>query len=438
MIAELDAIRALTDDEWREVAERTLLGWFPTGRPEQKPSPVGDWLVYAYVAGRGAGKTRTGAEWLAEQAITLPSTRWAVVAPTHADVRDTCIEGESGLLRVLRRRLPGVDWGSAWNRTTLELTLPNGSKIKGFTAEKPDRLRGPQHHGAWADELAAWDDPDAWDQLQFGLRLGAIPRTVVTTTPRPTKLVRRLRARSEASDGVVWVGGSTFDNAANLSAAALTELRSQYEGTRLGRQELYAELLTDTPGALWTLASIDEDRAEAPPPHPQRIVVGVDPAVTAGEESDSTGIIVAALGDDGHYYVLDDRTMKASPERWATAVIDAHDYWCGDRIIAEVNNGGDLVTTVMRSVDPSVPVRTVHASRGKRVRAEPVAALYERHLVHHVGVLEDLEDQMTTWTPEHATSPDRLDALVWALTELAGLDTGRKQRRRSIAETTAA
>lgn len=423
----LDTVRAMTHDEWVRV-QVVLQAWFPTGRPEQKPEP-GPWLVHAYVAGRGAGKTRSGAEWAAEQAIANPGCRIAVVAPTSADVRDTCVEGQSGLRAVLRRRIPGLDWGKAWNRTLLELTLPNGSKLKGFSADEPERLRGPQHHFAWCDELASWRYPDAWDQLQFGLRLGEWPRSFVTTTPRPTKLVRRLWARAEAKQGVTWVSGSTFDNAENLSAAALAELRATYEGTRLGRQELYAELLLDTPGALWTEASIEASRV-AVAPSMRRVVVAIDPAVTAGEDSDWTGIVAAGLGDDGQLYVLDDRTCRESPDAWARRAVALYDELEGDRVVAEVNNGGDLVATVLHAVDPGVPVRSVHASRGKRMRAEPVAALYEQGRVHHVGNFDELEEQMTTWTPESGTSPDRLDALVWAITDLAIEHAPR--RRRSI------
>lgn len=427
MTSTLDAVRSMTDAEWREVS-RVLLAWFPTGRPEQKP-PDGPWLVHAYVAGRGAGKTRSGAEWIVEQALTKPGSRGAIVAPTSADVRDTCVEGQSGLRAVLRRRIPGIDWGRTWNRTLLELSLPNGAKIKGFSADEPERLRGPQHHFAWCDEVASWRYPEAWDQLQFGLRLGDWPRTFVTTTPKPTKLIRKLRHRADTDQGVTWVSGSTFDNEANLSAAALAELRATYEGTRIGRQELYAELLLDTPGALWTVDLIDQHRVSAAPAM-QRVVVAIDPAVTSGEDSDATGIVAAGIGVDGDLYVLHDRTIWASPEQWARRAVALYDEVEGDRIVAEVNNGGDLVETVLHAVDPLVPVRTVHASRGKRVRAEPVAALYEQGRVHHVGSMPELEEQMTTWTPESGDSPDRLDALVWAITDLAIERLPR--RRRSI------
>jgi predicted phage terminase large subunit-like protein len=416
MTATLEAVQAMSDAEWAEVA-RLLLACFPTGRPEQMPESDEGWLIYAYVAGRGAGKTRTGAEWIVDQAKQNPGSRWAIVAPTSSGVRDTCIEGESGVLNVLRRRMPGVDWGRAWNRTLLEITLPNGSRIKGFSAAEPERLRGPQHHGAWCDELGSWVYPDAWDQMQFGLRLGDRPRTVVTTTPRPTKLIRSLRERADAEGIVRWVPGSTFDNAANLSAVALAELKSRYEGTRIGRQELYAELLVDTPGALWTVDNIEAHRVEHAPAM-KRVVVAIDPAVTSGEDSDSTGIVAAGLGVDGELYVLHDRTCRLSPDGWAQAAVALYDEVEGDRIVAEVNNGGDLVETVLRTVDSSVPVRKVHASRGKRLRAEPVAALYEQGRVHHVGGLSELEDQMTTWTPDSTDSPDRLDALVWAITDL--------------------
>jgi predicted phage terminase large subunit-like protein len=425
-VTTLELVQTLSDAEWADLS-RELLAWFPTGRPEQKPR--GDWLVYAFVAGRGAGKTRSGAEWIVDKAITMPGNRGAIVAPTSADVRDTCIEGESGVEVVARRRLPGLDWDRVYNRTMAEIDLPNGSRIKGFSAEKPERLRGPQHHYAWADELAVWPTADAWDQLQFGLRLGERPCTVVTTTPRPTRLVRRLRDRADREDAVVWVGGSTFDNAENLSAAALAELRAQYEGTRIGRQELYAELLLDTPGALWTLEGIERDRRHEHPPL-RRVVVAIDPAVTTGEDSDATGIVAAGVDFAGDCWVLDDATCRLSPEQWARRAIDLYDTHAGDRIVAEVNNGGDLVATVLRTVDPSVPVRSVHASRGKRVRAEPVAALYEQGKVHHVGVHAALEEQMTTWTPEATESPDRLDALVWAITDLA--IEPAKRRRRSI------
>jgi phage terminase large subunit-like protein len=410
---------ASTRDDWRSwpPEHKARLRWHLQRRPSQAP-PDGDWLVWLILAGRGWGKTRTGAEWLAESALRTAGSRWAVVAPTYADARDTCVEGESGLLAVL----PGAV--QQWNRSLGELTLSNGSRIKLFSADEPERLRGPQHHGAWCDEPASWRyGTEAWDQLQFGLRLGDHPRTVVTGTPKPIRLVKTLAERGAPE--VVITRGSTFDNAANLAPAALAELRARYEGTRLGRQELYAELLLDTPGALWTQATIDDDRVTQAPTL-TRVVTAIDPAVTSGDQSDETGIVTVGVGIDGHAYVLADRSCRLSPDGWARRTVAAHDEFEGDRIVAEVNNGGDLVERVIRTVDAAVPYRAVHASRGKRVRAEPVAALYEQHRVHHVGVFGDLEDQMCGWTPESGTSPDRMDALVWALTDLM---LGEEKRR---------
>lgn len=279
------------------------------------------------------------------------------------------------------------------------------------------------------DELAAWRYPEAWDQLQFGLRLMAPdlePRTVVTTTPKPTKLVRSLVDRATTH----VTRGSTFENEANLAPAALEELRSLYEGTRIGRQELYAELLLDTPGALWTMAMLDAEGVRVDHvPDLVRVVTAIDPAVTSGEESDETGIVTVGQDHDGDLYVLADDTTKATPEGWASVAIGAMDRHGSDRIVAEVNNGGDLVESVLRAVDRTVPYRKVTASRGKRVRAEPVAAMYEQGRVHHVRGLEELEAQMCSWTPDGGQgSPDRLDALVWACTEL-GLG---KRRRRGV------
>ena len=361
------------------------------------------------MAGRGAGKTRTAAEYLAWQAITNPETRWAIVAPTHADARDTCVEGESGILNVLR------DYGvlQDYNRSRSEIFLINKSRIKLYSGEEPDRLRGPQFHGGWFDELAAFKYPEAWDQYQFGARLGTHPRTIVTTTPRPTKLIKDLLKR----DNVRVVRGSTFDNAKNLAPSALAELRLRYENTRLGRQELYGEVLEEVEGALWTRDTIESARVTKAPPL-VRIVVGVDPAVTSGETSDETGIVVVGMTADGHYYVLDDKTLRATPDAWARAAVSAYQEHKADRIVAETNNGGDMVTLLMRQVDSTVSVKKVTATRGKQLRAEPISSLYEQGRVHHVGYFAELEMQMCEWTPQSNESPDRLDALVWAITEL--------------------
>jgi phage terminase large subunit-like protein len=411
-------------------ATTTTDTYFPSARPNQL-APDGDWSVWLIQAGRGYGKTRTGAEWLIDQALTHPGTRWAILAPTFADARDTCVEGDSGILAVLERRGRRAD--ATWNRSLGEVILTNGSRIKLFSGDEPERLRGPQHHGAWCDEPASLRRPDAWDQLMFGLRLGTKPRTVVTGTPKPVALVRTLVARAgDGSGQVIRTTGATRDNFANLASAAVDELEARYGGTRLGRQELDGELLDDTPGALWTLDLIDLHRVSAAPDL-ATIVVAVDPAVTYSDASDLTGIVAAGVGHDGDVYVLGDWTSPepVSPERWATRVVDAHDHHAADHVVAETNNGGDLVVSVIHTVDPTVPVRKVTASRGKQVRAEPVAALYEQGRVHHVGVMAELEDQLTSWTPDAAKSPDRLDALVWAVTDLAV--TERKRRRSIVA-----
>ena len=390
------------------VASRLL--WLEDARENQIP-PEGDWLTWLIMSGRGWGKTRTGAEWIAHHAITQDRTRWAVVAPTFADARDTCAEGESGLINILNRYKALANW----NRSIGEILLTNGSRIKLFSAEEPDRLRGPQHHGAWCDELAAWVRPEAYDQLQFGLRLGERPQTVITTTPKPVPLLKNLLKR----DNAVITRGSTYENRANLASTALAELEARYGNTRLGRQELQGELLEDMEGALWTRAWIEDKRLEPKDMPPlYRIVVAIDPAVTSNEDSDETGIVVAGATSEGHFYVLEDATLKATPDGWGRRAVQAFNDWSADKIIAETNNGGDMIIATIQQVDRLVPVKKVVASRGKQLRAEPISALYEQGRVHHVGMFSKLEDQMVTWTPESRQSPDRLDALVWALTEL--------------------
>lgn len=362
------------------------------------------WLI---LAGRGFGKTRTGAEWVRAQIERHGRRRVALVARTTADARDTMVEGESGLLACC----------PPWCRPRYEpskrrLTWPNGAMATTYSGDRPDQLRGPQHDAAWADELAAWRYPDAWDQLLFGLRLGIGPRAVVTTTPRPTPLVVALLADPR----VIVTRGTTLENRANLAPTTLDALLTRYEGTRLGRQELYAEVLTDPPGALWRRDALDAARVDRAPDL-VRVVVGVDPAATHGEGSDETGIVVAGLGADGHGYVLEDASLRASPAGWGARAVEAYHRHAADRIVAETNQGGDMVALTLRTIDATVPVRPVRATRAKRSRAEPVAALYEQSRVHHVGAWPELEDQLCQWTPG-APSPDRLDALVWALTEL--------------------
>jgi predicted phage terminase large subunit-like protein len=391
-------------------------GWRAKARPEQL-LPEGDaWNGVVFQAGRGWGKTRTGAEGVKEQVESGRANRIALVAPTAADARDTMVEGESGLLAV----------SSDWCRPNYEpskrkLAWPNGAIAHTFSSEEADRLRGPQFDFAWADELAAWNEPQAtWDMLMFGLRLGSHPRWLVTTTPRPIKLLKELIAR-EGRDVVVR-RGSTFENAANLAPPFLEAIRARYEGTRLGRQELNAELLEDTPGALWKREWLDAGRTQTVP-NLKRIVVAIDPAVSSGEGSDETGIIVAGLALDGQGYVLEDVSGRHGPDEWARKAVAAYHRWRADRIIAEKNNGGDMIASTIRSVESNIPFRAVHASRGKVIRAEPISALYEQGKIHHVGTFAELEDQMCAFTSDFdrgrsGYSPDRLDAMVWAFSEL--------------------
>lgn len=386
---------------------------FELARGEQLP-PEGDWLVWLYLAGRGAGKTRTAAEWLAWQAIRMQGSRWAIVAPTFADARDTCVEGESGVLGVLQR-YGMLREKNPWNRSIGELHLRNGSQIKLFSGDQPERFRGPQHHGAWVDELGAFRyGREAWEQLQFGLRLGQRPQVVVTTTPRPKPLLKELVARRDGS--VVVSRGSTFDNRANLAPSALAELLARYDGTRLGRQELFGELLEDVEGALWTMEMLDSPRVRQVPDGLVRVVVAVDPSVT--DTGDETGIVVAGRDRDGHGFLLADCSMSGKPDEWARAVVAAFDKWDADAVVVEVNQGGQMVSQVLRTVRPGLPIKEVRASKGKRTRAEPISALYEQGKVHHVGVFPVLEEQLLSWTQDDPNSPDRLDAMVWAFTEL--------------------
>lgn len=346
-----------------------------------------------------------GAEFVRQQAWAHPGCRIAVVSPTAGDVRKVCVEGESGLLSVIPEALI-----ANYNRSMGEIRLVNGSLISTVSAQEPGRLRGPQFHFAWADELAAWDYPESWDQLNFTLRLGLRPRVLVTTTPRPVQMVRDLLARAD----VCVQRGRTMDNAANLAPAALAHLEATYGGTRLGRQELEGELLEDVEGALWTRSQL-EGCYLPEAPRLKRIVVGVDPA---GGGAAEIGIVVAGLGVDGKGYVLADVSMAGTPDAWGRVAVEAYHGWQADRVVVERNYGGDMAEAVLRTADRTVPVKMVTASRGKIPRAEPVAALYEQGRVHHVGRFPKLEDQMCTYTADDKVSPDRMDALVWALSEL--------------------
>jgi len=409
MVTATQLVQNLTDDECLAL----LHDWRLEARPEQI-EPPGDWLGWLILAGRGFGKTRTGAEWIRENVESGKAGRVALIGEDAGDVRDVMIEGESGILA------KSPPWFKPkYTPSKKKVEWPNGAKALVFADKDPETLRGPQHDLAWIDELAKFPNQDVtWDNLMFGLRLGSHPRVCITTTPRPTKLIKLLRK----DPSFVFTFGSTYRNMDNLSAA-YRNIVKRYEGTRLGKQELHAEILEDTPGALWTLETIEIWRdLAARIEDMDRVVVAIDPSVSSGENAAEAGIIVCAskvISGERHGFVFADRSIQGSPSVWAGEAISAYNRFSADRIIAETNNGGEMVEAVLRNVDSSVSYNSVHASRGKLTRAEPISALYERGLIHHVGVFTELEDQMTTWVPGEK-SPDRMDALVWGLTELFG------------------
>lgn len=395
-------LQQLTTDE----LDAILHDWPSHARPNQVPPPE-PWTYWLILAGRGFGKTRTGAEWVRQQ---VRHWRYVnLIGATADDARDIMVEGESGILAICpKRERP------EYRPSQRKLVWPNGATSLIFTADEPERLRGKQAQKLWIDEVAAWRYPEAWDQAKLGLRLGTQPQACITTTPKPSKLIREMIA----DPACVVTRGTTYDNRSNLAPQFFDAIIRTYEGTRLGRQELNAEILDDNPGALWLRSQIDAARVDAAPTL-KRVVVGIDPAVTSSEDSDETGIVVAGRGQDDQFYVLADLSLIASPQGWARVAVEAYHRHKADRIIAETNNGGDMVEAVIRQVDPNVSYRKVTASRGKAIRAEPIAALYEQGRVHHVGSLPKLEDQMCAFNPvESGQSPDRMDALVWALTAL--------------------
>ena len=412
----LTQLKRLNDSEKRELRHHWQL-WAQVG---QVPPP-GDWRVWLVMAGRGFGKTRAGAEWVREIAQHDPEARIALVAASLGEARSVMVEGESGLLAIAPRgRRPRFE------PSLRRLTWGNGAQAILYSAGEPEALRGPQHSHAWCDEVGKWSFSGghatrAWDNLLLGLRLGENPRIVATTTPRSVPLLRRLLDLEEIGE-VVVTRGRTVDNVHNLPKRFVADIRREFAGTLLGRQELDGELIADQPGALWTRSLLERCRETVATAPPRRVVVAVDPPASA--EGDACGIVVAALGEDGLARVLADASVeKASPERWAQAVAGAAKAWGADRVIAEANQGGAMVESVLRAASLALPVRLVHATRGKSARAEPVAALYEAGRVRHAGMFAALEDQLCGIMAggEYrgpGRSPDRADAAVWALTEL--------------------
>lgn len=403
----------------------------PDGRWRGQLPPPGDWDVWLFQGGRGSGKTRTGSEWCRDLAESQPGCRMALAAPTHDDVMATMVDGDSGILACC----------PPWNRPVIQerrrrLLWKNGSKAYFMSADEPQRFRGKQFHFSWFDELGASRYAEAWDQLQLCMRLGKHPRSLITTTPVRSPQLKKI----QQSKATAWTCAYLQDNAAFLSQNYVGSIVEKYRGTSMWNQEILGEMLEDIDGALWRTEQIDSARVAGEKSgerkgHPvdvelSRIVIAVDPSASSKDRSALAGIAVCGLGSNGHAYVLEDLTFRATPDTWASRVSAAYHRWKADAVLAETNHGAEMVTSVMRTVDDSMPVKVINASRGKLVRAEPVAALYEQGRVHHVGnEMGNLEAQLTTWVPGatrvrrdgvevEERSPDRMDALVYALTEL--------------------
>lgn len=399
-------------------------------RGDQWPPPPGDWLVWLLKGGRGSGKTRSGSEWIRNVSAKLE--RVSIIGPTSFHVRGTMIEGDSGLLAVFRNAGMDALWEPSKSRITVPCRCspgnavpdhPDGHFIQAFTGEEPERLRGPQHAAVWLDEPAHFDKIEAvWSNMLFGLRLGKDPKILCSTTPLPTKWMKELVKQPDT----IAVTVSTFANLANLAPTVQKTLK-QFEGTRLGRQELYGEILDDIEGALWKTSMIDpyrlslevDERLKEFARTLDRIVISIDPAGTSNKKRDETGITVQGKKGD-QFYVLADLSDHYSPEGWASAAWAAFDEWEADLVVAEKNYGGDMVLHTLRNVRRNGPVKLVHSRRGKVLRAEPIVALYEQERVHHARNLTVMETQMTEWVPDMDDSPDRVDALVHGLTELSG------------------
>ena len=414
-----EALKSLTEAQAREL----LYDWRFWARPKQLPPP-GQWSTWIIRAGRGFGKTRSGSGWVHQRA--MEAKRWiALVARTPADARDYMIEGPGGILVNAKPEERPI-----YEPSKRRLTWPNGTWATIYSDGEPEQTRGFSGDTAWLDEFAKYRYPKiVWDNLQFGMREASAdqPRQLITTTPRPLALLRQIEALPET----VTITGSSYENRSNLDPNWFKKTIAAYEGTRVGRQEIYAEILDDVPGALWSRRNLDEYRVAAAP-ELKRVIVAVDPAASSEDASNETGIVVAGADVSNHGYVLDDWSLRGSPDEWAKRAVAAYRRFEADRIVAEKNQGGEMVEAVIRSVSRDVPVTLVYASRGKYVRAEPISALYEQGRIHHVGTFATLEDQMISFTPETAAdrsqgSPDRVDALVWAFSYLFPTITARVQ-----------
>ena len=415
--------------EGEATAENIWHKWESVGRPEQQ-APPGDWQFWLFMAGRGAGKTRSGCEWV-RQKVKQRIRHIGLIAPTTDSARKVMVEGDSGIMenafegdRDIRGEVMGRP---VYEPSKRQLYWANGSYATIYTAEEPERLRGPQHGALWCDELASWprsklrdSQTEAWDNAMFGLRIGLNPQCMISTTPKPIPVIRELIRLSKIERPTcIITTATTYANRVALASAFYTSIINKYEGTRLGRQELRGELIEEMEGALWTRAMVEAARPTKPLPDMARIVIGVDPAVTANAMSSLTGVVVAGLGVDKRGYVIKDLSGRYTPDRWAKAVVKAFDDYAADRIIAEGNQGGELVRVNLKTVRDNLPVRIVHARHSKQARAEPVAALYEQNRITHCEPMPELEDQCCTWVPLSGDpSPDRLDALVWAVSAL--------------------
>lgn len=388
-------------------------------RTEQVPPEDDSWDCFLYLAGRGAGKTRTAAEWISWKAIQDRRSRWAVIAPTFLSCIKVCIEGESGILSVLNRY--GIRY--EFLRSRGELILENDSRIFTFSAEEPERIRGPQFHGAWFDELASFTSSEIYDLALPALRLGSMPQHIITTTPKPLPLILNL-AKVPNQYRIVQTG-TTFDNEKNLPSSLIRALKDKYGNTKWARQELYGEVLNQLDGALFSKDDVEQFRSHENPKnlHFYKIVIGIDPAVSFSEESDMTGIVVVGQTANGVCYVLEDATMRGKPEDWAAKVNELSEKYSTKYqrpvVIAESNNGGEMIASVLRVENPQLKVNLVIATKGKVLRAEPVSIAYNKGLVRHLGYFHELELEMLYWIPgKSINSPNRLDALVWSITEL--------------------